>query len=78
MCKRDGCAPELPLLTCLLELAIAGRMNLGLASSEHIVRRHISDGTVQAYGVVVIHVGLNQAQGIFPGQWCAGPNAFRL
>src|SRR5580700_148247 len=53
MCERDGCPPELPLLTCLLELAIAGRMNLGLALSEHIVRRHISDGAVQAHRVVV-------------------------
>ena len=42
MCKRDGCPPELLLTTCLLELAIAGRMNLGLASSEHVVWRHIS------------------------------------
>ncbi len=64
MCKRDGCPPELPLMTCLLELAIAGRMNLGLASSEHIVWRHISDGTVQSHGIVVIYVGLNQASRI--------------
>ncbi len=28
------------------------------------VRCHIADGTVEAYGVVVIHVGLNQTQHI--------------
>ena len=59
MCKRDGCPPELPLMTCLLEFAIACRVNLGLSSGEHIVRRHISDGAVQSHGVVVIHIGLN-------------------
>ena len=78
MCERDGCPPELPLLTCLLELAIAGRMNLGLALSEHIVRRHISDGAVQAHRVVVIHVSLNQAHRVFFRQRRAGPDAFRL
>jgi len=36
-----------------------------LASSEHIVWRHIPDGTVQSRGVVVIYVGLNQASRIF-------------
>jgi hypothetical protein len=39
------------------------------------VRRHIADGTVQAHGVVVIHVGLNQTYRIFPGQRCTGPDA---
>jgi hypothetical protein len=37
-----------------------------------------SDGAVQAYGVVVIHVGLNQAQRIFSRQRCAGPEALRF
>ena len=78
MCKRDGGSPKLPLLTCLFEFAIAGRVNFDLASGEHIVGRHIADGTVQAYGVVVIHVGLNQTRRVFSGQRCARPNAFRL
>ena len=43
-------------MTCFLELAIACLMNFGL-SPEHIVRRHIPDGTVQAHSVAVIHVG---------------------
>jgi hypothetical protein len=37
----------------LLDLAIAGRVDLGLSPGEHIVRRHIADGTVQTHGVVV-------------------------
>ena len=50
-------------------------MDLSLSSGEHIVRRHVADGAVQAHGVVVIHVGLNQAPRIFPGQRCQRPNA---
>ncbi len=62
-------------MTRFLQLAIACRVNLRLAPGEHIVRRHIADGTVQTYGVVMLHVGLNQTQRIFPGQRCAGPDA---
>jgi hypothetical protein len=40
-------------VTGLLDLAIAGRVDLGLSPGEHIVRRHIADGTVQTHGVVV-------------------------
>ena len=50
MCKRDGGSPKLPLLTCLFEFAIAGRVNFDLASGEHIVWRYIADGTVQEIG----------------------------
>ena len=66
--RKRFCRPsQLPLMTCLFELAIARRVNLRLSPGKHIVRRHITDGAVQAYGVVVIHVGLNQAQRIFLG-----------
>ena len=65
-------------MTRYLELAIAGLMNFGLSPGEHIVRCHLADGTVQAYGVVVIHVGLNQTHRIFPPQRCARPDALRL
>ncbi|MFY9532275.1 MAG: hypothetical protein WBC04_19495 [Candidatus Acidiferrales bacterium] len=76
MCKQRGLLPaELSLTPCLLQLAIACGMDLGLSPGEHIVRRHIADGAVKTYSIVVIHVGLNQASRIFPGQWCKGPNA---
>jgi len=75
MCKRDCCPPKLPLMARLFQLAIACSVGLGLSPGEHIVRRYIADGAVQAYGIVVIDVGLNQAQCIFPRQRCAGPKA---
>ena len=80
MCKQRCLLlpAELSLTTCLLQLAIACGVDLGLSASEHIVRRHIADGTVQAHGVVVIHVVLNQASCIFPVQWCKGPKALRF
>jgi hypothetical protein len=59
-------------VTCLRELAIACCVDLGLSPGEHIVRRHITNAAVQAYGIVVIHLGLNQAQRIFPGQGVPG------
>jgi hypothetical protein len=62
-------------VTRLLELAIACGVDLGLSAGEHILRRHLADGTVQTYGVVMLHVGLNQTQRIFPSQRCAGPDA---
>ena len=52
--------PELSLMARFLELAIACRMNFSLSTGEHVVRSHITDGAVQAHGVVVVHVGLNQ------------------
>ena len=74
--RKRFCRPsQLPLMTCLLKLAIAGGVDLGLSAGEHIVRRHITDGAVQTHCVVVIHVGLNQTQRIFPSQRCAGPDA---
>ena len=76
MCKHRYSRPtELPLVTCFLELAIACRVNLPLASREHILGRHIADGAVQTHGVVMFHLGLNQVQRIFSRQWCAGPDA---
>src|SRR5450759_4316241 len=78
ICKRCCRTPELPLAARVFQFAIAGGVNLGLTSGEHIVRRYMADGAVQAHSVVVIHVGLNQTHRIFPGQRCAGPDALRL
>ena len=47
-------------------------MDLDLPSGEPILRCHITDGAVQSYRVVVIHIELNQAARIFHrqrGQW---------
>jgi hypothetical protein len=54
MCKQGCCcSPELSLMSRLLEFAIVRRMNFGLSANEHVVWRHIANGTVQACGVVV-------------------------
>ena len=48
-------------------------MDLGLPSGEPILRCHITDGAVQSYRVVVIHVELNQAARILD----ASPLSYR-
>ena len=55
-------------MTGLLEFAIACGVNFALSAGEHVVRRHIADRAVQAHGVVMLYVGLNQAYGVFPRQ----------
>ena len=47
-------------MTRFLKLAIACRVDLGLSPGEHIVWCYVADSAVQAHGVVVMHVGLNQ------------------
>jgi hypothetical protein len=49
-------------------------MDLSLTSGEHILRGHVTDRAMQAHGVVVIHVALNQAPGILQGQRCQWPD----
>ena len=66
------------MTTRLLKLAITCGVNFVLSSGKHIVRRHITDGAVQSHRVVVIHVGRNQAQGIFPGERCTRSDALGL
>src|SRR5229473_772436 len=65
---------KLPLPASLFQLAIAGSMDLSLTSGEHILRGHVTDRAMQAHGVVVIHVALNQAPGILQGQRCQWPD----
>jgi hypothetical protein len=43
---------ELSLATFLLQLVIARRVDLSGSPGNHIVRGHITNGAVQAYGVV--------------------------
>jgi len=49
-------------------------MDLCLSTQEHIVRRHITNRTVQAHVVVTIDVALNQTPGIFQGERGKGPD----
>ena len=70
--------PELSLLARFLQLAIACRMDLRLSPGEHVLRRDVADGAVQAHGVVVVHVALNQTPRIFQRQRRSRPDALRF
>jgi len=69
-CSRRSCRCR----RGLFQLAIAGSMDLSLTSGEHILLGHLTDRAMQAHGVVVIHVALNQAPGILQGQRCQWPD----
>src|SRR5215467_2631757 len=51
---------NLPLFSCLLQLPISLSMDLLLTAGEHVLRRDVADGAVQADIVVMFHVALHQ------------------
>src|SRR5215467_12594273 len=51
---------NLPLFSRLLQLPISLGMDLLLTPGEHVLRRDVTDGTVQADMVVLLHVALHQ------------------
>src|ERR1039457_3531628 len=53
-------------------------MDLRLPPRHHVRRRDEADGTVQPYGIVVVHVLLNQAPRVLQRQRRSGPNALRF
>ncbi len=69
-------ASQLPLLASLLQLPVALRVDRGLPTQEHVVRRHVQDRAVQPDMVIVIYVLLNQAFSVLQRQWRSLPNAF--
>src|SRR5215813_1011594 len=69
---------NLPLPASFLQFVVAGSMDLYLSPSQHILRRHIADRAVQAHGVVVLHITLDQTPRIVQSQWRKRPNAFPL
>jgi hypothetical protein len=54
-------AAELALQARLLQLPVALSMDLRLSAYEHVLRRDVTNGTVQAYVVVVLDVTMSQA-----------------
>ena len=54
-------AAELALQARLLQLPVALSMDLRLSAHEHVLRRDVTNGTVQAYVVVVLDVTMSQA-----------------
>jgi hypothetical protein len=53
-------------------------LNLLLASGQHILRRDIADGTVQADALVMLDLALNQTQRIVQRKRCSRPDALAL
>jgi hypothetical protein len=51
----------LALQARLLQLPVALSMDLRLSAYEHVLRRDVTNGTVQAYVVVVLDVTMSQA-----------------
>ena len=57
------------------QLAVAFRVDLLLTPRQHILRRDVADGTVQADVVVMLHVALDQTPCIFQRKRRFRPNA---
>src|SRR5439155_15845876 len=51
-------------------------MDLLLTRSEHVLRRNVADGTVQADVVVMLNVARHQTPRIVQRQWRPWPDAF--
>jgi hypothetical protein len=54
-------AAELALQARLLQVPVALSMDLRPSAHEHVLRRDVTNGTVQAYVVVVLDVTMSQA-----------------
>jgi hypothetical protein len=66
---------DLTLFSCLLQLSISLIMDLLLTADEHVLRRDIANGTVQADTVVMLHVALHQPPRILQRQRRSRPDA---
>ena len=69
---------NLPLFSCHRQLPISLSMDLVLTAGEHVLRRDVTDGTVQADIVVMFHVALHQPPRIRQRQWRSRPDALSL
>src|SRR5882762_5807113 len=66
---------DLTLFSCLLQLSISLIMDLLLTAGEHVLRRDIANGTVQADTVVMFHVAFHQPPRILQRQRRSRPDA---
>ena len=57
---------NLTLFSCLLQLPISLSMDLLLTPGEHVLRRDVANGTVQADIVVMLHVPPQDGDLLFP------------
>jgi hypothetical protein len=65
----------LALLPGGFQLAVAFRVDLLLTPRQHVLRRDVAGGTVQADVVVMLHVALDQTPCTFQRQRRSRPNA---
>jgi hypothetical protein len=65
ICAVRVAASQLTLLASLFQLPIAPRVDRGLPTRDHVVRRHVPNRAVQPDMVIVIHILLNQASRVF-------------
>jgi hypothetical protein len=78
---RRSCGPLaaiLPVFSRRFQFPIPVDLNLLLASGQHILRRDLADGTVQADVVVMLDVALYQTQCIVQRKRCSRPDALAL
>ena len=73
--SRGLLAVTLALLSGGFQLAVAFRVDFLLTPRQHILRRDVADGTVQADVVVMLDVGRYQTTRIFQRQWRRRPDA---
>src|SRR3974390_3058877 len=76
--SRGLLAATLALLASLFQLAVAFRVDLLLTPRQHVLRRDVAGGTVQANVVVMLHVALDQTPCIFQRQRRSRTNALAL
>lgn len=63
------------MFSCLLQLPISLSMDLMLTAGEHVFRRDVANGTVQADIVVIFQVALHQLPRILQRQRHSRPEA---
>src|SRR4029077_8667118 len=73
--SRRLLAAILPLFLRRVQLRIALGLILLLVPGEHVLRRDVAGGTVQADVVLILHVVLDQTPRIFQRQRRSRPNA---
>ena len=76
--SRGLLATNLPLFSRLLQLPIPLGMDLLLTPGEHVFRRDVADGTVQADIVVMFHVALYEPPRILQRQGRSWADALSL
>src|SRR5215471_17226494 len=71
---RGPLPTNLTLFSGLLQLPISLTMDLLLTAGEHVLRRDVANGTVQADVVVILHVALHQPARILQRQRRSRPD----